>query len=210
MLLSPTINESTIEESKLEKNNSPELGTTGNLNKINYKISKSLEELEESTLASNNFLIHLHGALPDEKNLIVSTKNYLKLYGDENNQRKLRLLFKKQTVVFIGYGLEELEILELIVRSFKVPEKTGENPKFFVLLSLLSHEADILDHLKGYYEQLEITTIAYCRDIKGYGALADVLENWLREIKSNIKPPNRQYQQSLLDELSCKFSEVVK
>lgn len=210
VLLTPAINESTIEELKTEKIEDSELSATGKLNKINYKIYKSLDEFEESSLVSNNFLVHLHGALPDEKSLIASTESYLKLYGDENNQRKLKLLFKNQTVVFIGYGLEELEILDLIVRSSKLQEQTNESPRFFVVLSLLSHEAEILDHLKGYYEQLGITPIAYCRDVKGHDALVDVLESWTGEIKSKIQQPSRYDQHRLLDELSIAFTEVTR
>ena len=210
VLLTPAINESTIEELKIEKPEDSELNTTGKLKKVNYRIYKNLDEFEESSLVSNNFLVHLHGALPDEKSLIASTENYLKLYGDENNQRKLKLLFKNQTVVFLGYGLEELEILDLIVRSSKISERNSESPRFFVVLSLLSHEAEILDHLRGYYEQLGITPIAYCRDIKGHDALVDVLENWTGEIKSKVQQPSRYDQHRLLDELSIAFTEVTR
>lgn len=210
VLLTPAINESTIEKLKTEKVEDSELSATGKLNNVNYKIYKSLDEFEESSLVSNNFLVHLHGALPDEGNLIASTASYLKLYGDENNQRKLKLLFKNQTVVFIGYGLEELEILDLIVRSSKSQEQTNESPRFFVVLSLLSHEAEILEHLKEYYEQLGITPIAYCRDLKGHEALIDVLENWTGEIKSKIQQPSRYDQHRLLDDLSSTFAEVTK
>lgn len=209
-LLEPSLGESTISTLEVNEADNSDSKSIGKINKSNYKIFRSIEEFEESSLASNNFLVHLHGAFPDEKDLIASTESYLKLYGNETNKRKLKLLFENQTVVFIGYGLEELEILDLIVRSSRSEADTDKSPRFFVLLSLLSHEAVILEHLTDYYMQLGITPIAYCRDKKGHHSLIDVLENWTGEIKSKINQPSRYDQHRLLDELSTAFNEATK
>lgn len=208
VLSSPTSNDSIIPESKLNQSQKAENNQVGKIRNFNYATFKSLEEFEESSLVTNNFLVHLHGSIADENTLIASTSSYLELYRDKRNQDKLNLLFKNQTVVFIGYSLEELEILDLIIRTSTPKTNNEESPKFFLVLSLLSHEKEILKHLRIYYSQLGVTLLPYSRDQKGYLALTDVLEKWTRELQEIIQQPSRVDHQALLDDLSKKFFEA--
>jgi len=182
---------------------------TTNQKTYKYNIFRNLHELKESYLTENNVLVHLHGSMKDEDALISSTESYLKFYGDKDNQDRLNLLFQKQTVVFIGYGLEELEILDLILRSSKALPETQESPRFFLVISLLSHEAEILKHLQVYYSQLRVTLLAYSRDSKDYHALTDVLEEWTKVLKPLVQPPSRVDRSLVRELLRKKFNELT-
>ena len=174
-----------------------------------YNIFRNLHELEESSLTGNNVLVHLHGSLKNEDTLIASTHSYLNLYGNKDNQDRLNLLFQKQTVVFFGYGLEELEILDLMLRSSKALPESQESPRFFLVLSLLSHEVEILKHLQVYYSQLRVTLLAYSRDAKDYHALTDVLEEWTKTLKPLVQPPSQVDHSLVREQLRKKFNEVT-
>ena len=60
-------------------------------------------------------VVHLHGAISKPETMIVTTKDYLEHYDHENVQEFLGELFEKKTILFLGYGLEEAEILEYIL-----------------------------------------------------------------------------------------------
>lgn len=201
--------ESVVAETKFEQPE-PKESTVGSKSKLfNYTIFRNLNSLEESALTKNNILVHLHGSLHDEDSLISSTQSYLKLYGDKNNQERLNLLFQKQTVVFFGYGLDELEILDLILRSSSSIPESEQSPRFFLVLPLLSHEIEILKHLQIYYSQLGVTLLPYSIDTKSYHALTDVLEEWTKTLKPLVKPPSQVDHSIVMDQLRKQFNEVV-
>ena len=178
--------------------------------KNDFHIYGSLKEFQKSSLLENRVLVHLHGSLNDESELIASTEQYLNLYGDKEMQEKLWLLFRKQTIVFMGYGLEELEILDLIVRSSRLAgHQEQEKPKFFILLPILSHEAKILDLLDIYYQkQLGLTLIPFSRDKDGYHSLTHIVERWSKELVEIVQKPSRVDTVNLLDELLVEFDRA--
>lgn len=204
-----TVEDSNLADTKIEQVSSSESTIPGKSKLFNYTIFKSLDSLEEAALTQNNILVHLHGSLQNEDTLIASTHSYLKLYGDKNNQDRLNLLFQKQTVVFFGYGLDELEILDLILKSSNANKESEQSPRFFLVLPLLSHETEILKHLQIYYSQLGVNLLPYSIDTKSYHALTDVLEEWTKTIKPLVKPPSQVDHSIVMDQLRKQFNEVT-
>ncbi len=177
-------------------------------NKI--RICNSLDEFKKSDLLNKNILVHLHGSISDERTLVASTLGYLKLYGDSEKVDKLKLLLKNQTVVFIGYGLEELELLDLIVRSSRETNyNESEKKRFFLLLPMLTHEYEIYDLLKIYYEnQLGIKLLPYSRDKLDYRSVVEIIENWAKELSDLVNAPNHADKMVLLDNLLSEYREA--
>ena len=172
------------------------------------QVYNSIDEFEKSGMLNGNFLVHIHGSISDEKSLIVSTLDYLNLYGDKAKVDKIKLLLKDQTVVFFGYGLEELEILDIIVRSTRDNQTENAN-KYFMLLPLLTHEYEIYELLKIYYEeQLGIKLLPYSRDKKDFHSIEDIIDNWAKELSDLVKEPKFDDKLSVLESLLNEYQEA--
>ncbi len=153
--------------------------------KKNVKIVVRPELFSWSDFTANNVIWHLHGCVDDEGGIVASTKSYLDLYANEEIQKKLRWIFSDHVVVFVGYGLEELELLDQIVRASRNTEK-GRPRGAYLLLPIFSHEAEIFDALSNYYEEMGITVIPFSKDADGYASLEILLENWSGKISAVI------------------------
>ncbi len=157
-------------------------------------------EFDRTKLLQNKVVFHLHGSINDEKTIVSSTTDYLRLYATESVRGFLSWFFDSNVVVFIGYGIEELELLDLIVRSGG--QDAGAKPRSsYLLLPLLSHEAEILEQRQIYYKQLGITILPFSRDKKDYGAYGDLLERWSGTLSLIVQPPIRVESLGLLDRL---------
>lgn len=69
---------------------------------------------------SPNTVIHLHGSLEDQEQMVLTTQDYVSHYANDrgkNNENRvltfLEFLFSERNVLFIGYGLEELGSVEI-------------------------------------------------------------------------------------------------
>ncbi len=74
------------------------------------------DKLFSNLLNEPGAVVHLHGCISQPRTMVVTTKDYLEHYDNENVQEFLGDMFARKTVVFLGYGLEEAEILEHILR----------------------------------------------------------------------------------------------
>jgi hypothetical protein len=70
---------------------------------------------------SNHNIYYLHGSIDDLEETVITTKDYINAYykGDSSFQNFLRTIFKDFTVIFIGYSLQEFELLEKLIKSDK-------------------------------------------------------------------------------------------
>ncbi len=136
-------------------------------------------------LDKNGNVVHLHGCLDDPDNMIVTSREYLEHYSSKEVQDFLAYLIAKKTVLFLGYGLDEIEVLESIVRSAGV-KVTGEQNRLrrFTLQGFFSAEAGLADTLEEYYsDTFGIKLIGFPKDKKSYGQQVDILAAWVRQMK---------------------------
>jgi len=137
-------------------------------------------------------IIHLHGCLDHNKNedLVITTSDYLRLYepSEDNNILKfLRSLFRDGpwTILFIGYGLDEMEILEYLLRH---DSNNGENEEAIIdrfwLKGFYSHQEEEFNLLRTYYRKnFKVKVIPFCLDKNKYTQLDLVIENWVRKLQ---------------------------
>jgi hypothetical protein len=190
----------------------------GNENELVTKVEKpttkkvqifnKMSEINRSAILNNNVVFQIHGSIADERSIIASTESYLDLYGNPDTREALELLFENQTVVFIGYGLEEMELLDLIVRASKPKNPAKATTKFYLLLPLLTHETAVLEHLKIYFQQLGIEVLDFCCDERGYNALGEVLETWADRLPKISKEPTLVDATNLVDKLLSELDEI--
>jgi hypothetical protein len=140
-------------------------------------------------------VFHIHGALRKPTGMVMTTSQYLRHYANDHHSPKpeeenrlltfLEHLFKKKTVLFVGYGLEELEILEYVIQKARLPAKDGNmrEAKHFMLQGYFSHEVELMRAMRSYYlNECGIELIGFRRDEKDWAQLVDVLESFAARI----------------------------
>lgn len=131
-------------------------------------------------------VIHLHGAISKPETMIVTTKQYLEHYDNEFVKEFLGQLFNKKTVLFLGYGLEEAEILEHILRRGKA--KRTEERRLFALQGFYLYEEPLYQNLNTYYKKsFGVHLLGFVRDYENYECLEKIIKNWATIIK--VKKP---------------------
>ena len=136
-------------------------------------------------LDKNGNVIHLHGCLDDPSSMIVTTRDYLEHYSSKELQTFLTYLFAKKTVLFLGYGLDEIEVLESIVRNAGgMAEGEQTHIRRFILQGFFNAEDGLADTLEEYYrETFSTKLIRFPKDKKNYGQQVDILAAWVRQMK---------------------------
>lgn len=136
-------------------------------------------------------VVHLHGVISHPDTMVVTTKDYLEHYDDENVQHFLGDLFERKTVLFVGYGLDESEILEHILRRGlgRGVARSSSERKRFILQGYYKSQQRLYEYLSVYYEKsFEVHVIGYVRDHEDYWQQETLLRDWTQRIKVK-RPP---------------------
>ena len=143
-------------------------------------------------------VIHLHGAASNPSTMIVTTQDYLLHYDDENVQEFLIELFAKKTVVFIGYGLDEAEILEHILRRGGATER-GDKRRF-AIQGYFRSQAPLYEKLHRYYEKsFGVELLGFLRDHRDYNCQTGIIEHWARNLE--VRAPTLEKDAALMGEV---------
>lgn len=158
----------------------------------------SKEQLLISNLSNGN-VIHLHGSIHDEASIIVTIVDYMKHYEyDSKPAVLLEEIFKAYTVLFVGYGLEEYEILEFIVSK---SHTSKDEVKHFMLYPVFRKEINLLEFHRKYYRDLGIQLVPYPIDENGYEHLALIISEWAKHIGPISQPQGFLEKIKLIDEV---------
>ena len=156
------------------------------------------ETLTVEKLEMPGTVLHLHGSYLNPRRMVITTSDYIRHYGNPYIQSFLRDLFQKKTVLFIGYGLEELEVLEYIVGRNQSQRSEGE-ANHYILFPTMSHQHVLSKHLRRYFEShCGVNVIEYKIDKVGHSQLCDVLRDWSSVLQ--VKAPAYIDKLSLIDE----------
>lgn len=135
-------------------------------------------QFKSSHLRNPGCVIHLHGSVDVQKSMVMTTPDYLKHYNNSEVKQFLSELFEHYTVLFIGYGLEEWEILEHILRV--------ENKKKtrFMLTGFYLHQKKTCLHLYNYFKtSFNVELIPFPLDFLEYKQLEKIIEDWSGKLK---------------------------
>lgn len=138
-------------------------------------------------------VFHIHGSVHEPDSMVLTTVDYLVRYsshridgtGDRENPllTLLQTLFRIKNVLFIGYSLGELEVLEYIVqKGIEKRSVTDEAPRHYVLQGFFSHEIELARSLDNYFRQFGIGLLPFSRDERDWGQLAKVIKHLATEI----------------------------
>ena len=157
----------------------------------------------------SNTVIHLHGSVCNPATMILTTQHYLNHYSNDRLRRGneqennvltfLEFLFSHRNVLFVGYGLEELEILEYVIVKARLNGRSGSKEmRHFLLQGFFSHEQEIARSLKSYYEECGIELIPFLLDYKSWDQLIDVLDKFAK-----LAPANDPLKIQILSEMEA-------
>lgn len=185
------IGELTTEDS--EENNKIEESERG-------QVYYNPEEFSEDILKIGN-VIHIHGSISEPDTMVISYEDYIKKYGLNNSNDNKKLIQRKYSdflskifngdyvIMFIGYGLEEFEILQYMFDD-ELKNKTANEyyKNRYLLLPCYCDDYYKINYIANYYEKYYgMNVIPYDITEKGYEKLDEVLDslNNLNEIHKN-------------------------
>lgn len=156
------------------------------------------EHLSPALLAQRGAVVHLHGSYLDPSSMVVSLKEYIEHYADPRVDAFLRAMFKNHTVLFVGYGLAELEVLDHIIRSNESLQRGEAEPRHFLLYAYRSTESVQRGFIEHFFrDQFGVCVVPYCIDAKGYPEVVEVFRGWNSEL--DVRDPTTLDLQSHLD-----------
>ncbi|MFW2578763.1 SIR2 family protein [Aliarcobacter butzleri] len=135
-----------------------------------------IEKFNKNTKLENKNLYKIHGCIQKIDTLIFTVEQYFKVYGDRGFTRFLEKLFTK-TVLFIGYGLGEFELLEFMFKNIHISKE-----RFYYLTGYFTYEEQLCTFEQLYFKQLGIKLIPYSKDLLGHNQLNLVLKDWVERI----------------------------
>lgn len=164
------------------------------------------EDLTAAHLNRPDVVIHLHGSVKAPEGMILTTPHYVQHYANDRKEQEnivltfLEDLFRNKTVLFVGYGLAELEILEYLIVKRRAREK-GLQPQHFILQGFYSHEHQLMVSMRTYYRECGIELVPFLKDHGGWEQLISVLEAWAKSVPASAPLVSQQFKEmeSLLD-----------
>ena len=124
----------------------------------------------------SNKLHKVHGSISDKNSLVFTTKRYIETYTNEEFKNFIEHFFKEYTVLFVGYSLEEIDLLKPIFQT------TRKNKRHLYLKPYFKHEKNIVNFEKKYFAELGIKLIPFAKDEKGHEQLKYVIGDWHRQV----------------------------
>ncbi|WP_070001130.1 SIR2 family protein [Cellulosilyticum sp. I15G10I2] len=153
------------------------------------------------------FVFYLHGRYrdgieEDKESLVFTVDQYLNKYSDQVFLEFIEGIFATKTVLFLGYGLNEFELLDHL---FTKIGKGDNRKRYFILEGFCTDYEALRDAKRSYYESLGIELLEYIQDNKGYDEQYDILEKWIKDLtKSTFYNPENIIE---LDEIMKTYSE---
>jgi hypothetical protein len=131
-------------------------------------------------LKSKN-IIHLHGIIEDTNSLVMTVEEYVARYNDSTFRSFLKESFfdKKNCFLFIGYGIDEMEIIDFLIQKYsKGRDSLKLINHFYVLLPFFQQEEQLYEYEQMYFEQINMTVIPFSINASGYAQLDKILSLW--------------------------------
>jgi hypothetical protein len=153
------------------------------------------KDFTAANFQKSDCVVHLHGIIGEPDGMIMTTGDYVSRYANDRHKNDsenriltfLETLFDQKSVVFLGYGLEELEILEYIIMKARASGRKKE-AKHFMLQGFFSFETELCNALQTYFlNECGVELIPYLRDELDWRQLIFVLEHFAKGLPMNSK-----------------------
>lgn len=148
----------------------------------------TIEQLNYNIFKDGN-VVYLHGNYMNIFECILPVEKYLDFYNERNDFVNNLFSYLKKTdcfIVFIGYGLNEWDIIE---RIYKLRSNNPVQNVGLLLSPIFSHEITKFTLERKYYESFGVESIPYIIDTTGYKELYRVLDNIAKALEEDIPSP---------------------
>jgi len=163
------------------------------------RVLSKIADFHPNNLDLGNTVFHIHGSVSEPESMILTTADYLRHYAGHSIDRGranenqflsfLQYLFRTKNVLFIGYGLKELEILEYVVEKAQEskpgPSDSGARiePRHYLLEGFFSHEMQLVENLGSYFlRECNIGLMPFSRETRGWEQLVEVIDYLSQQI----------------------------
>ena len=86
-------------------------------------------------------------------------------------------LFSRRVVLFVGYGLEEMEILEYVLLKKSANGQLPRARRACLLQGFFEYEQELVADLSDYYyEECGVKLIPFSREERDHAQIIDVIE----------------------------------
>ena len=169
-------------------------------------------DINDVRIRRQSRLFYLHGHYTDsidiyKNNLVFTAPQYVERYNDGGFKDFLEATFQNNNVIlFIGYGLNEFEIMDYIVTKAGHSQKSPQ--KVYVLYGFCENDEIIFRAKKSYFEALNIKMIPFDMSINGYDSLIDVLESLYEDYRKRTVVPTSTIIHEAINEFNdenCAF-----
>jgi hypothetical protein len=143
-------------------------------------------------------LYHIHGFIEKRKSLVFKRNEYLERYSGKDNafQSFMGKVFSTETtILFVGYGLKEFELLSLLIPS----GGQGRQHNRFALMPYCKHDQNLLKFDKIYFKNFGIDILDFYIDENGYVELYEVIKKWSDELSETTKLAHEDHK--LIDDV---------
>lgn len=162
-----------------------------NIDQLFHEKQIKFNEFNKIDIKKSTILYKIHGSLEEETSLIFTTSRYISQYNNPNFIDFLQTIFMKYNVLFVGYGLEEFEVLDhLMTKAYKT-----NTVRHYYVTGYFEHEEKIANLDKKYFETMGIGLIPYQFNEKGYEQLKEVIKKWSESIKRETLIMPKRYKE---------------
>ena len=91
-----------------------------------------LERCSDSILSEVSFVAKLHGSISSIRSTVFTTTDYEQIVQSKAYLAAIRSIFSMASVIFLGHGLQDEYVLEMIAENAKSREMFGNGPHFLV------------------------------------------------------------------------------
>lgn len=125
-------------------------------------------------------LIHLHGCIKEPNSLVFTIEDYSRFYniGSTFGQNLSSLFDNKWTILFLGYGVAEFELLRYFIKY-----KNTDVKRLFLVQGYLNKDVVKRNLDDEFYNSLGIKLLPYSREKRDYLGLVDVLRSWDNDVR---------------------------
>ena len=139
------------------------------------------EQFLAGRLREPGTVFHLHGCINQPSSMIVTTSDYLKHYNNKYVRDFLTSLFDEYVVLFVGYGLEETEILEYVLSKGETTK--ADERKRFLLQGFYNHQTKVFDGLYEYFKEcFGVRLLGFSLEHHRHDQLELIVKDWAGQI----------------------------